>query len=444
MKQTLVKRLNNLLFYLLLGIIWLLLAWLGSRYDQQWDWTRQGSNSLSATSVEILARTPGPLTLTAYVPETRSLRERIERFIARYQYHKPDIHLNFVDPLRNPDESRRLGISLSGEILLSYDQREERIQQLDEEHLSNAILRLGQRHERWIVGLTGHGERDLLGKANHDLGRFGEQLEQQGFRIISLDLATLPELPERTALLLIASPQRPLLSGERERLKAYLAKGGNLCLLSDPDNPVAAGLAHDLAGVDQLPGTLVDANVRELGIDNPSIALVPRYPDHDATRGFNLLTLYPQAAALRAPESGDWQVTPLLRTLDRSWNETGPLSGEIERNPEAGELPGPLSIGLALTRDRGGSEQRLMVIGDGDFLSNSFLDNAGNQDLGLTLSRWLAGDDEEIGIPAPEADDRTLQLSRTTILIISLGPLIVLPTLLLLVGGWIAWRRNRA
>ncbi|MET0028593.1 MAG: GldG family protein [Candidatus Thiodiazotropha sp.] len=444
MNQTLANRLNTLLFYLLLLIIWMLLAWLGSRYDRQWDWTRQGSNSLSPTSVEILARTPGPLTLTAYVPETRSLRERIQRFIARYQYHKPDIRLQFVDPLRNPDETRRLGISLSGEILLGYDEREERIQQLDEEHLSNAILRLGQRSERWIVGLTGHGERDLLGPANHDLGRFGEQLEQQGFRVISLDLATLPELPERTALLLIASPQRPLLSGELERLKDYLARGGNLWLLSDPDNPVGASLAHDLAGVDQLPGTLVDANVRELGIDNPSIALVPRYPDHAATRGFNLLTLYPQAAALNAPASAEWRVTPLLRTLERSWNETGPLSGEIERNPEAGERPGPLSIGLALVRDLGGREQRLMVIGDGDFLSNSFLDNAGNRDLGLALSRWLAGDDTRIGIPASEADDRDLQLSRNATLMISLGPLIVLPALLLLLGGWLAWRRNRA
>ncbi|MET0049700.1 MAG: hypothetical protein ABW095_01300, partial [Candidatus Thiodiazotropha sp.] len=63
---------------------------------------------------------------------------------------------------------------------------------------------------------------------------------------------------------------------------------------------------------------------------------------------------------------------------------------------------------------------------------------------GLALSRWLAGDDTRIGIPASEADDRDLQLSRNATLMISLGPLIVLPALLLLLGGWLAWRRNRA
>lgn len=60
--------------------------------------------------------------------ETSNLRDRVLRFVARYQNLKPDIELTFIAPLRQPDEARRQGISLSGEILLSYNQREERIQ----------------------------------------------------------------------------------------------------------------------------------------------------------------------------------------------------------------------------------------------------------------------------------------------------------------------------
>jgi hypothetical protein len=437
-------RLNDLLFYLLALTLALLLAWLSGRYGTHWDWTRHGSNSLNPVSIGILQRAPDPLAVVAYAPQNPDLRERIRRFVARYQQIKPQISLEFVDPLRNPEQARRLGISLSGEILLRYGEREERLQQLDEERFSNAVLRLIRSRERWIAGLGGHGERDLLGSANFDLGDFGLALRQQGYQVVGLDLATAPVPPDNTALLVIASPVRPFLDGELERLRDYLDQGGNLLLLSDPQQPVAAALIKQFCGIEQLPGTIVDANVRELGIDNPAVALVPAYPEHPATRDFKLMSLFPQAAAFSAPEQSAWRITPLLQTLARSWNETGPLSGEITRDPLAGEEAGPLTIGYALSREHERGEQRLAVIGDGDFLANSFLDNAGNRDLGLSLVRWLTGDERMIGIPTPPADDRELHLSKPAIAVISLGSLILAPLTLLAVGLLLAWRRNRA
>lgn len=438
------KRFNMLIFHLLMVVLLVLLAWLSGRFSQQWDWTRHGANSLNPISIDILTRTPGPVEVTAYTPENATLREHIRRFVARYQEVKEDITLNFVDPLRQPDEARRQGISLSGEILMKYQDREERLQQLDEERFSNAILRLGQPHARWIASLGGHGERDLLGVANNDLGDFGKSISQQGYKVVGLDLATTPAPPDNTALLVIASPTRLLLEGEIERLRDYLSQGGNLLLLSDPDNAVAASLIETLTGIAQLPGTIVDANVQELGIDNPAVALVPAYPEHPAVNDFKLLTLFPQASALRAPNPSSWEATALLQTLERSWNETGPLTGEIVRDPLDGEEPGPLTIGYALTRQTETGEQRIQVIGDSDFISNSFVTNAGNLDLGLALVRWLSGDDKMIGIPAAAVDDQELHLSKMAIGIIGLGSLIVLPLSLLLTGLLMAWRRNKA
>lgn len=438
------ERLHDLLFHLLMLVLMLLLAWLSGRYAMQWDWTRHGGNSLNPISSGILERTTEPLSVVAYTPANSSLRDRIRQFVARYQQIKPDISLSFVDPLRNPDAARRQGISLAGEVLLRYGEREERLQQLDEERFSNAILRLIQSDEHWVASLSGHGERDLLGSANFDLGDFGLALAQKGYQVVALDLASSPSPPDNTALLVVASPQRPFLEGEIDSLLAYLKQGGNLLLLSDPELPVATSLMKRLSGIDQLPGTVVDANVRELGIDNPAVALVPAYPDHPATRDFKLLSLFPQAAALDSPQDSQWQISPLLQTLDRSWNETGPLSGEIDRDPLLGEEAGPLTIGYALARQRATGEQRLVVIGDGDFLANSYLANAGNLDLGLALVRWLTGEDRLIGIPAAEADDRELHLSKPAIAVISLGWLIFAPLLLLTVGLLLAWRRNRA
>ena len=446
MSGRVLKYLNEQFTPLLLVLAVILLGWLSLRYTWQWDWTRNGGNSLSGVSVRVLQRTEGPLEIIAYAPELPSMRDKIRRFIALYQYLKPDLSLRFVDPFEFPDETRRQGISLSGELLLRYQGREERLETLDEAQLTNAILRLQQTRTRWVAGLRGHGERSLLGEANHDLGTFGEVLDEQGYQVVELDLATTPVPPDNTALLVIASPLKALLEAELHRVRDYLDSGKNLLLLVDPEHREIQQPLLDLFGIVQLPGTIVDANVRDLGIDNPAVALVAKYPEHPSIQGFNLISLFPQAAALRLAPDADagWQITPLLQTLSHSWNETGPLVGEIQRDPAANEQPGPLTIGYALSRQRDGREQRVLVIGDGDFLSNSYLDNVGNQDLGLSLIRWLVEDDRMLGIPPRKVLDRELQLSPLAQGIIGLSTLILLPLLFLITGGILAWRRNRA
>jgi ABC-type uncharacterized transport system involved in gliding motility auxiliary subunit len=109
-------------------------------------------------------------------------------------------------------------------------------------------------------------------------------------------------------------------------------------------------------------------------------------------------------------------------------------------------LKGPLDFGFTLSRlspspDK--SEQRAVVIGDGDFLSNSFLGNGGNRALGERVFDWLLGDDKLVDLPPRGAPDRILQISQGKLSALSVGFLIVLPLLLLLIGGLIAWRRRR-
>ncbi len=90
----------------------------------------------------------------------------------------------------------------------------------------------------------------------------------------------------------------------------------------------------------------------------------------------------------------------------------------------------------------GGDEQRVVVIGDGDFLSNTYLGNAGNLDLGLNLITWLSHDDAFIDIRARGAPDTALVMGRTTTAVIGLGFLVGLP-LLLLAAGLVIWLRRR-
>ncbi|MDX1518998.1 MAG: ABC transporter, partial [Gammaproteobacteria bacterium] len=105
------------------------------------------------------------------------------------------------------------------------------------------------------------------------------------------------------------------------------------------------------------------------------------------------------------------------------------LTREVETEQEDGEI---------VSR-----KQRIIVSGDGDFLSNTYIGNSGNLELGVRLINWLSSDDELITIPPRIAEDLYIELSDTVKIIIIIGFLIVLPVGLLVTGIAVWWRRRK-
>ena len=454
-KKTRVQsRVNSLVMVVLITCLAVLLGWLSTRYEWQYDWTRSGRHTLATASVEVLHKMQGPVDITAYAREEPGLREIISKIVARYQRVKPDIKLHFVNPDAVPDEVRKLGVSVNGELVIHYQNRSQHVHSDSEEEFTNALQRLARGSERWLAFTEGHGERSPLGQANYDLGNWVVQLNNRGFKTQPINLADIQAVPENTQVLVIAGPQVDLLPGEVKLIVDYIDGGGNLLWLLDPPgklfnlDDVAAKL-----NIKAAQGTIIDFAGRLIGLDDPTIVLetASLYPPNPATTDFGLTTFFPTATAITTGEDSEWQVTPLLSTGDHTWLETGKLEGEVSYDEGVDQI-GPLNIGISLEREKkfdrdGGNTtsktQRVVVIGDGDFLSNTYVANSGNMELGIRIMNWLSNDDDFISIPAHYASDTQLDLSPLAASIIGFGFLIILPLLLLLTGFAIWWRRRK-
>ena len=88
-------------------------------------------------------------------------------------------------------------------------------------------------------------------------------------------------------------------------------------------------------------------------------------------------------------------------------------------------------------------EQRLVVVGDGDFLSNAHIDRQGNRALGLALLRWLSEDEDLPELPPLPTIAEPLELDETHRTLIGLGALVLLPGLFLIGGLGMRWYRWR-
>lgn len=438
-------RLKNGLITLALLCLLSTLAWLSTRYSAEADITRNSSNSLSQASQKLLESLPGKIHLVAYIKKDQGLRSQITQLVDRYKRHKADLTLTFIDPDSQPEKIRELNIDAAGAIIVEYQERTEKLNFIDESSLTNALLQLANADERWVTFLTGHGERAPDGVANFDLGQFGKELERRKIKAQTLNLATMPDIPGNSALLVLSAPAVPLLTAEIELIKHYIRQGSNLLLLTDPGNRHLDELLQTL-GLRQLPGILVDSKSKLYGINDPSFVLASDYQPHPVTQGFQTITVYPVTAALEIGEETDFKPVELLKSAIQSWTETGPIAGKILFDADGVEKQGPLTFAYALTRPSTSSgqaqEQRIVVVGDGDFLSNAYLGNVGNLDMGLRIFNWLIHDDRFIDIPAKIATDKSLQLSQISVAIIGFGFLVVIPLLLLGTGFYI-WRKRK-
>lgn len=481
-KQRLLLSVQNWIYVGLVLAVAGLVAWLSTRYVYEADWTANNRNSLSEPSVKLLETIEAPVSVTAYASEDAALRASIREFVGRYQRVKADVRLDFVNPDTAPQKVRDLGITRDGTLVVSLGGATENVADLAEQSLTNALARLARQGERKLAFVTGHGERAPEGQANFDLGYFVDELKTKGFRVQTVNLAQQGRIPDDSHLLVIAGPEVNYLPGEVQIIRDYVRDGGNLLWLTEPEGLHGLEPLAEELGVSHLPGVVVDPTSQLFGIRDPAYALVVEYPDHPLTRGLAALTLFPESAALTAPVGRDWNATPVLRTVERAWTETGEIAGEIRFDEDTEERPGPLTIGLALSREIAADEarqtgkaemtgesaaegdqaadtdnadgageapasatihQRVVVTGDGDFLSNSFLGNGANLDLGVRMVNWLVGDDEFIEIAPKAAPDTSLELGRYASGTIAVAFLFVLPLGLMLTGAFIWWRRRR-
>jgi ABC-2 type transport system permease protein len=154
--------------------------------------------------------------------------------------------------------------------------------------------------------------------------------------------------------------------------------------------------------------------------------------------------LMPGVAAVSYDEHTPFKVQSLLATDEKeTWLKTGKLVTDSAApifNAQEGDARGAYTTMLSLTRSVNNKEQRIVVSGDADFLSNL---RSGGGGLSRALYSWL--DYNQFPIYAPRADpkDNLLTVSVASAGVIKIVTTWILPAIVLLMGIVLLIRRKR-
>ena len=438
---------SGLFLALFLALV-MLLAFLARDFRKEWDVTQSARNTLAQPTLDVLKQLDGPLSVTAYAmaqdPAGSNVHKLIEERLRPYRRAKPDLDLKFVDPREDPKRAEAAQIRTPNELVIEYRRRVEHMAlgEFNEQSFANVLMRLMRGSDTTVLWLEGHGERRLDGIANHDLGEFGRQLQQKGLKLNSVNLALAQAVPTNAAMLIIASPQSDLQPAEVEKIQAYVKAGGNVLWLVDPEPLRGLHPLAETLGLVLTPGTVVDAALRPRS-GPPVFAVATSYGNHPITAAFRFNTMFPYARQIGLSEREDWRITPLIEVAQRGWVEVGPLDDKPTFD-KARDLPGPVNIAAAFERMVGDRQQRVVVVGNAAFLSNTYLGNGGNLQLGMAIVNWLAAEDNLVAIDPRPAPDARIDIGQMTLYSIAFGFLLVLPLAFVLTGVFIWWRRRKA
>lgn len=290
---------------------------------------------------------------------------------------------------------------------------------------------------------------------------FRQSLLNQGFDVVDIDLAE--GIPGDIDILTMADMRLPLSEEEDEALTKYVKRGGNLYILGEPRrrevmNPMLA----KLFGVELTPGTLVQYRQPWLHPD-ALYSLVT-----DEARGLTFyydLAYYvtmPTTAGVEKVADKGFTFTPLLKTdtiaaelgnerENRAylvWNEMESLDyaeDTLRLNPNAGEVAKDYYPAMALTRRVGDKEQRIVITGDADCISNGELAQGrsrANFVMILGTFHYLSYNEMPVDVRRVPSSDTRVFIDRAGFRVMYVGFMWLLP--LLFVGtGFVLWIRRK-
>jgi ABC-2 type transport system permease protein len=375
-----------------------------------------------------------------------------------------------------------------------------------ETEVSAAFKRLLQANMPVIGFVTGDGERKTGKKGDREYKTvttdktFRYALINQGFNVDTLSLST-QEIPDNIKALVIADPQSELSAVAIQKIQAYIAKGGNLLIAGESGrqqmlNPLLKTLgvqlmngmleqeSEDYAPTLVLPHLTKAAIGFSKSLDRPSVDTLPVSMNgvaglsyHD-TSGFHAQPLLvTKAGAVTNTMKRNPDLDIVNNKEDANTGHAGgitisgggyarpvrvmPTGGAKLQKLGAKGLVKPSSLtpkstnttmdtfttALALTRQINGKEQRIIISGDADLLSNSELGRyepqVANFYFSTALFSWLDYGEFPVNTSRPDAKDNRVTVSTDHVAFLKIIYIYILPGLILIFSVVFLIRRKR-
>ncbi|MGH9500896.1 MAG: GldG family protein [Terriglobales bacterium] len=425
---------------------------LANRHDKTYDATANKRYSLSEQTAKIVKGLKQDATITYFDQSTRF--QRAKDLLNEYSNLSPKIHVDYVDPDKQPQQTREAGVTNYGTALVQVGANKEQAKSFTEEGITGAIIRTLKHTTRTVCFVTGSGEHQIDESDRNGYSRFKDLLGKDNYEARSVDLLQKAEVPGDCTVLVVGGPTHDYQQPEVDALKKYVENGGRALFMLDPPLKVGRSITADNDALTSLLQTWGVTPEKDLILDlnpigqllgvGPQVALVRSYDSHAIVDGMKgTATGFPLSRSLDIKNGDKTSVQKLFDSSDTSL-ATSNLSSPAVDPKDPKNKKGPLTIAAAATYNTGkqDSQGRFVVVGSSSWAANSFINFNGNSDLALNAVDWLSSDEDLISIRPKEREDRRITMTQAQVNLVRITSQFLLPLFVVVMGVSVWWKRR--
>lgn len=290
--------------------------------------------------------------------------------------------------------------------------------------------------------IKGHGEDNIS-----DV--FNDQLAKSNVTTDTLNTLTTDKIPDDCSVLLINAPQNDYTENEVKMIKEFLGNGGDAIILADYNTN---GLDNfnsllEYYGVQIVKGIVVETSLGYYMGNYPNY-LVPNIESTDITsdlKSDKTSVVLPNASGIQILDSkrSTVEITPLLTTSDKAYSKTNIKSETSEK--EDGDIDGPFNLGVSIKETYNEKETKIVVFGSKDIINEQMLSYTaiGNLSLIVKSVNFITDKESSISVPDKSVGQEYISLNAAQANFWSAFVVIIIPLIILVIGGVICLRRRK-
>jgi ABC-2 type transport system permease protein len=317
-----------------------------------------------------------------------------------------------------------------------------------ESEITSALKRLYTKVP--VVGfLQKYDERSIFTKGDKSYNKTTTDIQARsalvnnGFDVIAVNISELKDATNRLAVLVIADPYAAYSVEEKNIIQGFIRQGGNVLIAGEPGkvdllNPLLA----------ELPIRLKSNQIYQKSKDVEATVLAAKPSTKAQGLGLvknrsSIISLAGVAGLELVQNSNGFKIDSILVSDTKNvWQgriAIDTTSDSYDRETHV--------LAASLTRTVNDKEQRIMVLGDADFMSNSELSRFNlrtvNADFAINLFKWFTYDQFPVNTERPASIDNKILVNASALKKIKYTWTGILPVLIALTGGYLLIRRKR-
>lgn len=327
----------------------------------------------------------------------------------------------------------------------------------DQFHVSATLKRLVRERDPRIAFVAGHLEREIYSTTDRSYdydvkSKLRTSLLNNGVDSDTINLR-YQHIPDDLAVLVLADPKTVLDTIEERKIIDYLKNGGDAMIIADPGKQFISQTIANFLGVHLESGMIVRPDAHDLphkfeepltseGNNLANERPMERFRKYGIDGAF--ANVFGGAPLSYTPING-FTIEPIvtINGSSNTWVENGRLvldsAAPVFDIGEGDCRKDKYVMALKMKRQINNKEQRIIISGDGDMLSNL----RKHPFLGLSFYSWLLHNEYPKYANYPPAPDRFISIKSTTASVFTYIYLLLIPVIILSAAIILLVRRRK-